>query len=80
MHFFVCDHLSVPGPDRRGEGEGERLHNDPGGRTGELQISGSAVEDAAGSHLTGAARHHAGVSVYMSDIYVRLGLILHHMS
>lgn len=62
----VCGHLSVPGPDRGGEGEGERLHPDPGRRAGELQGSGGAVEGAAGRHSAGAARHHAGVSVYKS--------------
>lgn len=61
ISFFV---FSVPGADRRGEGEGEHLHVDTGGRTGALQRSGRAVEDAAGCHCTGAAQHQRGVSVY----------------
>lgn len=66
----MCGHLSVPGPDRRREGEGERLHRQPGGGAGELQGSGRAVADAAGDHHRGAAEHHAAVSVYILRLCV----------
>lgn len=68
LYAFVCGHFSVPGPDRRGEAEGEPLHTEPGGWAGELQGSRGAVEDAAGSHHAGAAQHHGGVSVYRSYV------------
>lgn len=70
--FNVCGHVSVPGPDRGGEGEGERLHIDPGGRTGELQGSGRAVEDAAGGH-------HTGVSIYKSYVCVIMFFVSPHI-
>lgn len=63
---YVCGHVSVPGADRGGEGEGERLHVDPGGRAGELQRRPRAVEDAAGGHRTGAGQHQRRVSVFKS--------------
>lgn len=70
--FYVCGRVSVPGPDRRGEGEGERLHIDPGGRAGELQGSGRAMEDAAGGH-------HTGVSVYKSYACVIMFFVSPHV-
>lgn len=63
---YVCGYISVPGADRGGEGEGEHLRVDPGGRAGELQRSGRAVEDTAGDHHTEAAHHQRRVSVYKS--------------
>lgn len=47
--------MSVPGQDRRGAGEGERLDASLGGRTGELQRSGRAVEDAATIYRAGVS-------------------------
>lgn len=55
--------LSVPGADRGGEGEGERLHVVPGEGAGELQRSGRPVEDKPGGHHAGAAQHQRRVSV-----------------
>lgn len=79
MCCCACGHVSVPGADRGGEGEGERLRADPGGRAGELQGSGGAVEDAAGRHGAGAAQHHARVSVYKSYVYMIMFFVSPHI-